>query len=335
MRCPCLQDLPAAPSGLLGWPWTEGGQPLPDAMPDGQPWARISIVTPSFNQGQFIEQTIRSVLLQGYPDIEYFIIDGGSTDQTLDIIRKYEPWLTGWVSEPDRGQSHAINKGLAQTTGEVFAWLNSDDYYEPLALFRAAGAMRDECDAAVWTGTTRAINKNGEFLYLIHPQWGDKQQLGDWGASTMVPQPSSFYKASAVRQVGGLNEALHYAMDVELLLKLADEGRGAVIRESLASFRVYPEAKTSQDHTGPLAEIIASDVNLGMRQVAQRVLKRYMNAARRGGLDDPTDDEIRLLLDRTPYRALVSFTARRLCRSLGLRCRRILQPFLRSGRKPS
>jgi glycosyltransferase involved in cell wall biosynthesis len=304
-------------------------------MPEGKPWPRISIVTPSFNQGQFIEQTIRSVLLQGYPDIEYFIIDGGSTDQTLAIIRKYEPWLTGWVSESDRGQSHAINKGLARVTGELFAWLNSDDYYEPQALFRAAGAMHGDSDAVVWTGTTRAVNKNGEFLYLIQPQWGDKQTLGDWGASTMVPQPSSFYKASAVRQAGGLNETLHYAMDVELLLKLADQGRGVVIHDSLASFRVYPEAKTSHDHTGALAEIIASDVNLGMRHVAQRVLKRYMGAARRGGLDEPTDDELRLVLDRTPYRTLVSCTARRLWRSLGLRFRRVLHPVPRSGEGPS
>jgi len=119
MRCPRLKDLPSPPHGKKGWPWTEETPPLPDTMPDGRPWPRISIVTPSYNQAEFIEETIRSVLLQGYPDIEYIIIDGGSTDGSVKIIKKYEPWLTYWVSEPDRGQSHAINKGMKRATGEI------------------------------------------------------------------------------------------------------------------------------------------------------------------------------------------------------------------------
>ena len=102
-------------------------------MPDAN-YPRISIVTPSYNQGQFIEQTIRSVLLQNYPNLEYIIIDGGSTDNTVETIEKYEQYITYWVSEPDRGQSHAINKGFARCTGEIMAWLNSDDLYLPSAL---------------------------------------------------------------------------------------------------------------------------------------------------------------------------------------------------------
>jgi glycosyltransferase involved in cell wall biosynthesis len=104
------------------------------SAPEGSAWPRISVITPSFNQGQFIEETIRSVLLQGYPDLEYFVIDGGSTDQTLDVIRKYEPWLGHWVSEPDNGQSHAINKGLRQVTGSIWGWINSDDLLMPGSL---------------------------------------------------------------------------------------------------------------------------------------------------------------------------------------------------------
>ena len=133
MRCPNLEELPPSPPGKTGWPWTQGSKTLGNAMPDGNSWPKISIVTPSFNQGKYIEETIRSVLLQGYPDIEYIVIDGGSMDASLDIIKKYERWLTYWVSEPDKGQSHAINKGFAKSSGEIYAYINSDDFYCPSA----------------------------------------------------------------------------------------------------------------------------------------------------------------------------------------------------------
>ena len=120
MRSPELGQLPTPPAGKTGWPWTVETPPLPPERPDGSPWPQISIVTPSYNQGQFIEETIRSILLQGYPDLEYIIIDGGSTDESIEMIKKYGPWLTQWISEKDRGQAHAINKGLARSH-----WRNS------------------------------------------------------------------------------------------------------------------------------------------------------------------------------------------------------------------
>src|SRR5947207_6789592 len=138
MTAPRLDDLPAPPSGRKGWPWTEATPKAPEKSTPNFSWPRISIVTPSFNQGQFIEETIRSVLLQGYPNLEYIIIDGGSTDNTVGVIKKYEPWLAYWVSEKDRGQCDAINKGFARATGDIFAWLCSDDVYAPGALRRIA-----------------------------------------------------------------------------------------------------------------------------------------------------------------------------------------------------
>src|SRR5437588_12503482 len=110
------------PSDKAGWPWTSQHLALPRVQPNGHPWPRISIITPSYNQGRFIEETIRSVLLQGYPNLEYLIIDGGSSDESVEIITKYSPWLAYWISEKDHGQSDAINRGFSRATGEVVAW---------------------------------------------------------------------------------------------------------------------------------------------------------------------------------------------------------------------
>ncbi|HVQ64636.1 MAG TPA: glycosyltransferase, partial [Terriglobia bacterium] len=119
MRCPALDELPPPPAGRTGWPWTEETTLSIRTSAKDLTLPRITIVTPSYNQGSFLEETIRSVLLQGYPDLEYVVIDGGSTDQSVSIIRKYEQWLTHWASEKDRGQGDALCKGLRLATGEV------------------------------------------------------------------------------------------------------------------------------------------------------------------------------------------------------------------------
>ena len=125
MCTPTVSELPKPPLGKTGWPWTLEGRATEPRYSSGYECPQITLVTPSYNQAEFVETTIRSVLLQGYSNLEYFVMDGNSSDSSCDVIRKYEKWITAWVSESDRGQSHAINKGLAKATGRVFGWLNS------------------------------------------------------------------------------------------------------------------------------------------------------------------------------------------------------------------
>src|SRR5208282_5024410 len=142
MRCPQLAQLPAPPPGRSGWPWTEESPELDDRMPGGGEWPRISIVTPSYNQGHFIEETIRAILLQGYPNLEYLISEDCSVDNTITVVRKYEKWLTLLVAEKNGGMSKAINRAWPKTTGEIVTWISSDDVYLPGAFHRAAVAYR-------------------------------------------------------------------------------------------------------------------------------------------------------------------------------------------------
>lgn len=242
MRCPTSGELPPPPPGTTGWPWTEGSPQLPDTMPDGSPWPRVSIVTPSYNQGEFIEETIRSVLLQGYPNLEYMLIDGGSTDGSVEIIRKYEPWLAYWVSEPDRGQSHAINKGLQRSAGEILAWLNSDDTYVPGAVARAAGYLQDHPDVGLVYGDCHMVNQ----LEGTRKTWLAKEfdlaalVLGRRG----IPQPTVFWRREVSDTVGWLDEDLHYTMDLEYWIRVGRRFKIAPNRGVVATFIMHDRSKT-------------------------------------------------------------------------------------------
>src|SRR5882672_2272557 len=166
VQYPGLSDLPQPPAAKVGWPWTEATDSLPELRSNGQPWPKVTIVTPSYNQGEFLEETIRSVLLQGYPNLEYIIIDGGSTDRSVEIIRRYEKWLAHWVSERDRGQSDAINKGFSRSTGDICAYLNSDDVYLPHALLSVARLFEKHPDAALLYGDCQLIDESSRVVDL-------------------------------------------------------------------------------------------------------------------------------------------------------------------------
>ncbi len=217
MLCPTLDQLPPPATGQQGWPWTEATPPVAGTMPDGRPWPRITIITPSYNQRRFVEETIRSVLLQGYPHLEYLVMDGGSTDGSVDTIRAYASWLTAWESAPDRGQGHAINKGLAQATGQILAWLNSDDVYRPGALQQMALAFARHPGAAVVVGGCAGTDANRREVGRKTATFDPADLLI---AGRGPAQPGVFFSRSARDRVGGLNEQLHYVLDKEYWFRI-------------------------------------------------------------------------------------------------------------------
>lgn len=178
----------------------------------------VSIITPSFNQAAFLEQTLHSVLNQDYPRIEYWVMDGGSTDGSLEIIRKYAERLAGWVSEPDQGQADGINKGLGRATGEVIAWLNSDDLYLPGAVSSAVQALLEHPEASFVFSDVDSIDTQGSTFNHMH--------YGDWGLPQLmsfhiIGQPGVFMRRFALEQAGLLDTSYHYILDHHLWLRLA------------------------------------------------------------------------------------------------------------------
>ncbi len=206
-----LAILPAPATDKTGWPWTEESDAT--VYDKDIRYPKISIITPTYNQGQFIEETIRSILLQNYPNLEYIIIDGGSTDETVEIIKKYASWITCWVSEKDRGQSHAINKGLEKCTGEICNWINSDDCLTPHALNSIQNGF-SPADVLCFCG-----NALVEFDVAAKPPVLFRTTLLDKDINTHLAncslcQPASFFRMSAFRQITPVEETLHMNMDM-------------------------------------------------------------------------------------------------------------------------
>ena len=237
-----LAQLPPPPAGRTGWPWTEE---TPPAVYAGQTrWPRVSIVTPSYNQAAFIEETIRSILLQNYPDLQYVIIDGGSTDGSAEIIQKYAPWLTHRESERDRGQSHAINKGLSRCDGEWFNWINSDDCLLSGALNALARDVPPGVAIIVGAQTTGPSLSTAVPLGTTHIG----ASLEDTLVNHFICQQGLFLRTDLVKSLHGVREELHYVMDLDLFARaLLVAGLESVreLPDHLAFFRRHDQAKTS------------------------------------------------------------------------------------------
>jgi glycosyltransferase involved in cell wall biosynthesis len=226
-----------------GWSEKTLQLPMKGSIMNGFSWPRITIITPSFNQGEFIEETILSVLNQNYPNLEYVIVDGGSTDNTLDIIKKYDNRIDWWVSESDRGQSHAINKGLARATGDIINWINSDDLIFPGALYRVADCFqRHRGEVHLMVGEHARISANGRILKISSPP-----SLGAMSLRNLIipiGQQSSFFTRKALELVGSLNENLHAIMDMDFYYRILNLG-GRFIRFKglVGAIRTHPKAK--------------------------------------------------------------------------------------------
>ena len=236
-----------SPEHLYGWqglsPHFKASLPEKNNIQNENDKPMLSIVIPTLNQGETIEDTICSIIYQGYPSYEIIIMDGGSTDQTLDIIERYRPYLSHVTSAPDKGQSQAINRGFEQASGDIYAWINSDDYYLPGAFAKVAD-MFSNSSIEYLVGAGDVISMDHQFLRFIPQRVLNRNSLIDWKNDRWIMQQSCFWRASLWRNVGGVDESLGLLMDYDLWFKFASVCEPLAIDQKLAVMRYYPEAKT-------------------------------------------------------------------------------------------
>ncbi len=202
----------------------------------------VSIVTPSFNQARYLEATIQSVLSQNYPRLEYIIVDGGSTDGSVDIIKKYEGQLAWWVSEKDKGQTDALNKGFTRAKGDILAWLNSDDIYEPNAIWSAIKIMQPNPEIGLLYGDANYIDEDGHIIGKFPAAQTDLKRLRE--GYVHIPQQASFFRGNLWREVGPLDPSFYFAMDYDLWTRLAARSQVKYVPQTWANFRLHTAGKT-------------------------------------------------------------------------------------------
>lgn len=283
MPAPTLADLPPPPPGRTGWPWTEASPPVDE---QAGPWPRLSVVVPSYQQGEFIEETLRSILLQGYPNLELLVMDGGSKDGTVDILRRYEPWIKEWVSEKDGGQSAAINKGWRRATGELLTWLNSDDLLLPGWAAETAAAFKSDPALDVVCCDVQVIDKDSRVMFTCVGAVPEPERiLVRW--SSPFGQQGVTMRRPVLEATGYVDERLHFTMDLELWLRLALEGRKfRYVAKSLGAFRLHPAAKTGTRHDVHISDMLLvtqeflDSASADQQSLAERARRRrYWNAA--------------------------------------------------------
>lgn len=280
-----LATLPPPPAGRTGWPWDESAAPIPPTRPDGRPWPRITVVTPSFNQAEFLEETLRSVLLQGYPALDYLVMDGGSQDGSREIIERYAPWLAHWQSQPDGGQADAVAQGLARAQGDIFNFINSDDVLLPGAL-ATVGAALSPGDGVGLAGVVIDRGPEGDSLFVPRDF-----SLDDFLAHRHFHQPGVWLETQTLRDLGGFPTDYDYCFDYALYLRLAaHHGHVALTDQPLAVFRVHPASKTSMHHAHFRNERVRAlrealvDVPVDSKPLLQRRLRALEREVARASL---------------------------------------------------
>jgi len=250
MRAIGIADLPHVDPALTGWPWTEEGTPLSATLRGTAEWPRVSIVTPSLDQGEFLERTIRSVLLQGYPNLEYIIVDGGSTDGSVEIIEKYAPHLACYVSETDRGYVHAINKGLRLATGEIICWLNSDDFYLPGTLCTAAENLAASTGRVAIVGHMMKVYTDGRPSEKNIGQYSSLHRLLKFWRGYQMHQPSIFWRREVFESIGFLNEERDLIADFDYWVRIGRQFHFSNVDQILSCATHHERAKTADGCLG-------------------------------------------------------------------------------------
>ena len=240
-------EIPPASCAKNGWLWNEKSGDSQNYEISNKEFPKISIITPSYNQGDFIEETIRSVLLQDYPDIEYIVVDGKSSDNTIELLKKYGNHLT-WTSEPDDGQTDAINKGLKKSTGDIVAYLNSDDIYLPGTFLKIVQYFKNNPETDMIYGNIVHINKKSEIIEYKKTKQVTIDNIFTF--NVYVPQPTVFLRRSLVKNVGCFDYKLHLAMDFDYWVRIIKNYNISYVNEYLAAARIYPEAKSSSLTSG-------------------------------------------------------------------------------------
>jgi glycosyltransferase involved in cell wall biosynthesis len=237
-----LTALPEPRGDRTRWPWAIPPDPLP--FPSHCP--KLTIVIPSYNQGEYLEATLRSILFQGYPDLEVWVIDGGSSDRTLDILRTYDPWVQ-WISEPDQGQSDAVNKGLRRATGDWIGWQNSDDTYAPNAFAHFAHTLTAQPHSDVIYGQLDHIDAVGNYLF---PYPVTEATVGTMIPYSAVTNHAVFFHRKVIDAGEGLDLTYHHCMDQEFILRLLLRGyRFTFTPQVLAQWRLHDDSKSTQQMT--------------------------------------------------------------------------------------
>jgi glycosyltransferase involved in cell wall biosynthesis len=242
---PAVGELPAAAEAAAAWPWAGTVDTPPAELPKGLNWPAVSIVIPSLNQGAYLEAALRSVLLQGYPRLEVIVMDGGSTDATLEVIRKYEPWLAHWQSGGDRGPAPALHAGFGHANGEVLGVINADDFYLPGCLAAVAATFALDPGADVVAGHGYFARASGELgRPLFSDAWSVRRFM--YGACVLVQQ-ATFFRRSAFERAGGFRQSGSLCWDMELWADLARTGaRFRSLDAHIAAFRLHDESITGR-----------------------------------------------------------------------------------------